>query len=78
MSISWHCPFKEEGEDEEEVRSSRSPESMYEMGPEMDSLTHSLEHLDSQVVSDSRDFIVYQMKNSLQMFISIGPFISQL
>ena len=22
---------------------------MYEMGPEMDSLTHSLEHLDSQV-----------------------------
>jgi hypothetical protein len=46
------CTFKEEGDDEEEVRSSRSPESMYEMGPEMDSLTHSLEHLDSQVVSN--------------------------
>ncbi len=38
---------EEEGEDDD--GSSRSQDSMYEMGPEMDSLTHSLEHLDSQV-----------------------------
>jgi hypothetical protein len=46
--------LKEEGEEDEEVRSSRSPESMYEMGPEMDSLTHSLEHLDSQVFTNKQ------------------------
>jgi hypothetical protein len=33
--------------------------SIYEMGPDMDSLTHSLEHLDSQVKDYTRCLMHY-------------------
>jgi len=53
MSMEYLVGLKEEeeGEDEEQDRSINSQESrdsMHEMGPELDSLTHSLEQLDTQ------------------------------
>jgi len=49
MSMEYLVGVKEVEAEEESAHSQHSRDSIYEMGPEMDSLTHSLEQLDTQV-----------------------------